>query len=125
MKSPRRISRQTRAAQQVIEETMRRLPANLREAAQPCAIELCDMAASDDAGLDEELLGLFEGCSRLDGEPFTPDDLPRIRLFIDNLWDFAEEDMTVFREEVKTTLLHELGHYLGLDEDQVADLGLA
>ncbi len=125
MKAPRRISRQTLAARQVIEETMRRLPANLREAAQPCAIELCEMATSDEDDLDEELLGLFEGCSRLDGEPLTPDDLPRIRLFVDNLWDFAEEDMAIFREEVKTTLLHELGHYLGLDEDQVEDLGLA
>ena len=33
--------------------------------------------------------------------------------------------MAIFREEVKSTLLHELGHYLGLDEDQVEDLGLA
>lgn len=29
-----------------------------------------------------------------------------------------------FREEVATTLLHELGHYLGLDEDEVETLGL-
>jgi predicted Zn-dependent protease with MMP-like domain len=26
---------------------------------------------------------------------------------------------------VRITFLHELGHYLGLDEDQVAELGLA
>ena len=53
------------------------------------------------------------------------DDFPRIRLFLDNLWDFSGEDMAAFREEVKTTLLHELGHYLGLDEDQVEALRLA
>ena len=31
----------------------------------------------------------------------------------------------VSRDEVRITLLHELGHYLGLDEDQVTALGLA
>jgi len=30
----------------------------------------------------------------------------------------------VFREEVERTYLHELGHYLGWDEDDVAARGL-
>jgi predicted Zn-dependent protease with MMP-like domain len=30
----------------------------------------------------------------------------------------------LFREEVATTLLHELGHYLGLDEGDLTDRGL-
>ena len=49
---------------------------------------------------------------------------PQIILFLENLWDFAEGDESVFREEVATTLLHELGHYLGLDEDELTDRGL-
>ena len=113
MRAPRRISRQILAARQVVDECLRRLPPALREAAQPCADE------------DDDLLGLFEGCSRMDGEPLTPEDLPRIRLFLDNLWDFTGGDIAAFREEVKTTFLHELGHYLGLDEGQVEELGLA
>ncbi len=121
-----RPSRQLLVARQVIDHTLRSLPPGLREAAQPCAIEVCEMAdVSEDEGLDDDLLGLFEGCSRLDGEPQSPHDLPRIRLFLDNLWDFAERDPQIFRDEVRTTLLHELGHYLGLDEDQVEELGLA
>jgi predicted Zn-dependent protease with MMP-like domain len=31
---------------------------------------------------------------------------------------------TAFREEIRITLLHELGHYLGLNEAEVAALGL-
>jgi len=31
----------------------------------------------------------------------------------------------MYRDEVRITLLHELGHFLGLDEDQAAALGLA
>jgi predicted Zn-dependent protease with MMP-like domain len=49
---------------------------------------------------------------------------PQIILFLDNLWDFADRDEGVFRQEVRTTLLHELGHYLGLDEDDLTERGL-
>jgi len=110
----------------VVDATLRSLPAEIREAAKPCSVELCDMATcADEEGLEEDILGLFEGLSRLDGEPHSPQDLPRIRLFLDNLWDFAEGNVQAFREEVRTTLLHELGHYLGFDEDQVEGMGLA
>jgi predicted Zn-dependent protease with MMP-like domain len=50
---------------------------------------------------------------------------PQIILFLDNLWDFAEGDPEVYRDEVQATYLHELGHYLGLDEIDLDDRGLA
>lgn len=125
MTPPQRLSPRALIARRVVDDTLRKLPAQIREAAQPCRVELCDMAAcAGEEGLDEDILGLFEGCSRADGEPHGPQDLPRIRLFLDTLWDFAEGNPQVFRDEVRTTLLHELGHYLGLDEDQVEEMGL-
>ena len=33
-------------------------------------------------------------------------------------------DVDVFREEVRLTYLHELGHYLGWDEDELTARGL-
>ncbi len=114
-------------AKQITDDVLAKLPAELREAAKSCAIEfaMMDECLDDEPDLDDDLLGLFEGCSRMDGLPETPLDLPRVRLFLDNLWDYAEGDLNVFRDELRITLLHELGHYLGLDEDQVAELGLA
>jgi len=114
-------------ARQVTREVLGKLPENLRQEADACVIEfaLVSECVADEPDLDEDLLGLFEGCSRLDGVPETPQDLPRIRLFLDNLWDHAKGDVNAFREELRITLLHELGHYLGLDEAQVAALGLA
>lgn len=47
-----------------------------------------------------------------------------ITLFRQTLWKEAEEDQTFFCEEVRMTYLHELGHYLGWDEDQVEAYGL-
>jgi predicted Zn-dependent protease with MMP-like domain len=49
---------------------------------------------------------------------------PQIILFLENIWDVAETDEKLFRDEVRTTFLHELGHYLGLDEDDLTERGL-
>ena len=48
----------------------------------------------------------------------------QIILFLGNLWEFAGQEEAAFRQEVRTTLLHELGHYLGLDEDDLMERGL-
>jgi predicted Zn-dependent protease with MMP-like domain len=114
-------------AQRVVRVTMHRLPERIKTAVRPCRIELewiddCLAAGEDLPG--DDLLGLFEGASLSDPTPDDLDSLPRIRLFLDSLWDYAEGDPEVFRQEVRITLLHELGHYLGLNEDQVADMGL-
>ena len=112
-------------ASSVVRQTMRQLPANLRDAAQSCLIELCSMTeclAAGEDDLDPDLLGLFEGSNFSEGPDLSA--LPRVRIFLDNLWDFTQGHLATFREEVRVTLLHELGHYLGLDEEQVAALGL-
>jgi len=68
-------------------------------------------------GVDPESLGLFSGPALSEeGEVPMP---AQIVLFLDNIWDYAEGDREAFREEVRTTLLHELGHYLGLEEDEL------
>jgi predicted Zn-dependent protease with MMP-like domain len=51
--------------------------------------------------------------------------MPRITLFVDTLAQAANYRRALFLREVRTTYLHELGHYLGWDEDQVAEAGLA
>ncbi len=75
-----------------------------------------------DDGLAGDELGLFEGPTA--AEESDPGDMPKIRLFLENLWEWVEEGEQDFRDEVGTTFLHELGHYLGWDEDEVAERGL-
>ena len=75
-----------------------------------------------DPGLAGDELGLFEGPTAM--EETDPSELPRIRLFLANLWAWVEQDEQDFRDEVGTTFLHELGHYLGWDEDDVNERGL-
>lgn len=56
--------------------------------------------------------------------PAGPEDAPRVILFLDNLWEFSGEKEETFRRECAITYLHELGHYLGWDEDEVTARGL-
>jgi len=72
-------------------------------------------------GVDPDQLGLFEGAEY--GDTSLPDP-PRIVLWLENLWDYAGRDPEIYREEIAITLLHEIGHYLGWDENQIEQRGL-
>jgi predicted Zn-dependent protease with MMP-like domain len=104
--------------------TVSALPAPLRVRVEklPVMFERRPHAGLQSDGLEVDTLGLFAG-SEFAGEGDVP--LPsQIILFLDNLWDYAGGEEAIFREEVRTTFLHELGHYLGLDEDELMERGL-
>ena len=110
-----------------VEVTLAALPPELQPAARglPVAYEVRPSREYIEDGLDEDLLGLFVGepyAHEEDGYGGLP---PKMFLFLENLWDFAGGDEEVFREEVHTTFMHELGHYLGLDEQDLDERGLA
>jgi predicted Zn-dependent protease with MMP-like domain len=107
-----------------VEATLAALPKPLRERAEklPVTFERQPNAGLQADGIEPDTLGLFTGPEFADeGNVPMP---PQIILFLENLWDFAEGDEEIFSEEVRTTFLHELGHYLGLDEDELTERGL-
>ncbi len=107
-----------------VERTLAALPRPLREQARqlPVTFERVPNAGLQADGIEPDTLGLFVGPDFADeGNVPMP---PQIILFLENLRDLAEDDPEIFREEVRTTLLHELGHYLGLDEDGLVERGL-
>jgi predicted Zn-dependent protease with MMP-like domain len=107
-----------------IEATLGELPLPLRERARqlPVTFERKPNEGLQADGILPDTLGLFTGAefAEEDDVPMPP----QIILFLENLWDFAEGDEAIFSDEVHTTYLHELGHYLGLDEDDLTDRGL-
>jgi len=107
-----------------VEATLAALPKPLRERAEklPVTFDRQPNAGLQADGIEPDTLGLFTGPEFADeGNVPMP---PQIILFLENLWDFAEGDEEIFRDEVRTTFLHELGHYLGLDEDELTERGL-
>jgi len=97
------------------------LPEQLAERARTLPVLFARKPDPND-GQEDDLLGLFVGPEMADEGYET---LPaQIILFLENLWDEAGENERTFRDEVRITYLHELGHYLGLDEDDLFDRGL-
>ncbi len=112
-------------ARRVVARTLRRLPAELRDAAAQVPVCLEDWPDEELVadGLAPDILGLFVGVPRhrKDDDPGPP---PQILLYLENILDECEDAGTTFEEEVRRTYLHELGHYLGLDEDALAERDL-
>jgi predicted Zn-dependent protease with MMP-like domain len=116
--------RHSRIAQLVIEETLAALPEPLRHRAEklPVLFESQPNAELQTDGIGGDTLGLFTGAEYIEqNEALMP---PQIILFLENIWNVAGADEEIFREEVQTTFLHELGHYLGLDEGGLIERGL-
>ena len=107
-----------------VEATLADLPEALLEKARalPVTMERVPNAGLQADGIEADTLGLFVGPDFADeGAVPMP---PQIILFLDNIWEQAERDEDAFLDEVHTTYLHELGHYLGLDEDDLTERGL-
>jgi predicted Zn-dependent protease with MMP-like domain len=107
-----------------IETTIKSLPEPLRASAEklPVTFERQPNAGLQADGIEADTLGLFTGPEFADEENVPMP--PQIILFLENIWDVAETDEKLFCDEVRTTFLHELGHYLGLDEDDLTERGL-
>jgi predicted Zn-dependent protease with MMP-like domain len=120
-----RMSRQE--FDQCVEKAAAALPQPFRERLVNVAI-MVEPVPSDAllAELEEpspELLGLFLGTPMTDKSsadiPAPPD---AVYLFKRNL-ERTARDRDRLVEEIRVTLLHEIGHYLGMDEDQIASAG--
>jgi predicted Zn-dependent protease with MMP-like domain len=72
----------------------------------------------------EDLLGLYVGVPLEEkGPELAPTPLPdRILIFRDNLCEMCT-DREELVDEIRITLLHEIGHHFGLDEERLGELG--
>jgi predicted Zn-dependent protease with MMP-like domain len=93
------------------------LPPNLAAALTNVAVVVEDENADD-----PDLLGLYHGVplpERGDMAGMPPDTISIYRIPLEESFP----DRTELREEIRITVLHELAHYFGLDEDRLAELG--
>ncbi len=93
------------------------LPAHIAGALKNVAIVVED-ENRDDPGV----FGLYEGIplpERGDMAGHLPDKITIYRLPLEEEFPDPRE----LEEEIRITVLHELGHYFGLDEDRIAELG--
>jgi predicted Zn-dependent protease with MMP-like domain len=117
--------------EKIVEQAIEDLPEELRNLLQECSIIIMDWADEtlmerigiDD--VDETPYGYYDGTPLPQRGPtestfLLPD---RIYLFRGPLIeDFLDLDELI--DEIRVTLFHELGHMLGLDEDDMEARGL-
>jgi predicted Zn-dependent protease with MMP-like domain len=113
-------------AEQEVLAAQRRLKGPLRKRAAELPVVCHDRPTPEILGgeFEPDLLGLFVGSPANDPVEGAADVPAHVLLFVQELWGFSDGDEQTFREEVRITYLHELGHYLGWDEDEVARRGL-
>ena len=120
----------------VVQQALDELPRRFTEALDNVGIALQDEPDADqlaDADLgtcDEgtgELLGLYEGLpltERGDDYGMGAMDVPDVITVFQGPHERAFSTRAEMVAEVKKTLMHELGHYFGLDEDALDRIGL-
>lgn len=112
-------------AEAEIARLAKRLPPEVRAALHQLPVHVHARPDAEIAAeLGDDLLGLFSGEALQErGETLLPTP-PQIHLYLENIWEAAEHDPTNYREEFRITLLHELGHFLGWDEDEMEQHGI-
>jgi predicted Zn-dependent protease with MMP-like domain len=101
----------------VVRSALDSLPPHIARALRNVAV-----VVEDENPEDPDLYGLFEGIPLTEGGPGAGDLPNRIAVYRVPLEaDFP--DAAELRDEIRVTVLHELGHYFGLDEDRLSELG--
>ena len=122
-----RSEARARAFELLVDHALEAIPDPYRQALQEVAIVIEDEPSAEqlrDNDLDEwdTMYGLYEGVPRTDYAADWAASPNRITLFRLPLQeDFP--DPRDLEDEVRLTVLHELAHHLGIDDDRLDELG--
>jgi len=101
----------------LVEQALDELPAAFRERLTNVAIIVEDLPPP---GIENQgiLLGLFHGIPRTEKSVFYAAPPDHIFLYQKNIEAVARGEAAV-RRQIRETLLHEVGHYFGLSEEEL------
>ncbi|HUM01098.1 MAG TPA: metallopeptidase family protein [Thermoanaerobaculia bacterium] len=112
------------AFEKLVEEALEELPQEFRDRLENVVIAVEEEPTEDDYVLtdtpdDEELFGIYRGPKRtemlLSDLPGLP---PEIAVFRGPILRCTENNREAVKE-IKDTVVHELGHFFGLDDDEL------
>lgn len=113
----------------LVQQALDALPKRFRERIENVAVVVEDVPEGQDdpakllkANPDQDLLmGEFIGTMRTEKSVWDTHGPDRVVLYQKNIEAVCATDDEV-REEARLTVLHELGHYFGMEEDQLEDV---
>ena len=97
------------------------VPAELSAVVDNCVVLVEDDPPAD----DPDLLGVYDGTPLTErGQGYTMALPDRITIFRNPTLDMCESEEEVVKE-VRITVVHEIAHHFGIDDDRLHDLGYA
>src|SRR4029450_4082612 len=126
--SARRLPSRHVAFVTLVERALAGIPPPFRDALDEGAVVIDDepterQRRENDLGPGDALYGLYEGVPRTEyGADWVsaPNRITLFRLALEE--DFPDPDDLA--DEVRTTVIHELAHHLGIDDDRLDELGV-
>jgi predicted Zn-dependent protease with MMP-like domain len=112
------VSMSARRFEELVADALDRIPPRLTAALDNVVVLVGDRDPDD-----PELLGLYHGIALTERDSFYSGALPdTITIYRDAILDIcATEDEVV--EEVAVTVVHEIAHHFGIDDDRLHELG--
>ena len=114
--------------EKLVQDAIEEIPRPLRNYLDNVIVQVAPMPSGDDLAEFEaddrtELLGLYHGTPLTERDVefagITPD---QITIFQRNIERICRSRREVV-EQIRTTVLHEIGHHFGLDENDLFDVG--
>ena len=104
--------------EELVSDALDLIPAELA-----AAIDNVVVLVEDRHPEDSDLLGLYEGIALTERDSSYAGALPdTITIFRESLLEVCDSEADVV-EEVAITVIHEIAHYFGIDEDRLHELG--
>ena len=112
----------------LVERALSELPAPFAEYLEEISIEIRDRPTRRqlaDLGLkdDELLLGLYHGRPRTERSVLDGPAMPDVIYVFQEDVELVSDSEQQLVAEVRTTVLHEIGHHFGMGEDDLDELG--
>jgi predicted Zn-dependent protease with MMP-like domain len=106
--------------EELVGDALDQIPPKLAEAIDNVVVLVADRHPEE-----PDLLGIYEGVALTERDSSYAGSLPdTITVFRDALLEICETDEDVV-EEVTVTVIHEIAHHFGIDDDRLHELGWA
>jgi predicted Zn-dependent protease with MMP-like domain len=113
---------------ELVEQALETIPEHFQQFLEEVPLEIRDRSTAAErkkagVGPNALLLGLYRGVSRMDRSVEQSGRIPDVIYIFQEDIERASDSEAGLIEQVRITVLHEIGHHFGMTEDDLRELG--